>query len=118
MRRVLVLAAAAVALTLPVVACQSAGEPLSAKAPEHDAKCKDMGYSPGTALYLQCRQYMSQVAAADAAQQQQRQREARTRLLRFGQALGGNLPEERRVTCHQNGSTTECRSWQGPAGWE
>src|SRR5690349_5634301 len=104
-------------LLLALAGCQTAEQKLAAAAPVDDAQCQEMGYKPGTALYLQCRELKIKTHFAAHAEEQARRERIADGLQAAGAALqqagGSGSGSTIRTSCSRFGNSIDCTSSPG-----
>ncbi len=89
------------AIVLALAGCKSREERLAIEAESDHNTCASMGYSRGTALYLQCRQMQTQNRLAENIRDEARMEGIGNGLQRAGQALQS-------IDSPSRTSTTDC----------
>jgi hypothetical protein len=101
-------------LLLALAGCQTAEQKLAAAEPGDDAQCREMGYKPGTALYLQCRELKVRTHLSAYQEDRARARQRAQALSALGETLqraGGS--DSLSTTCSQFGSSIDCTTRPG-----
>lgn len=92
---------AVLSVSLALCSCQSSQQrdaQLAQLAASDDQRCAEMGYTKGTALYLQCRQLQTANREAQHAADDRSREDFGSRLQAAGAALGSISPPPPRTT--------------------